>query len=342
MKRLLGCLALVGALAFASGTIARAGVVGDESGGSPTDPTNTTVIQTTTQKHFSDDLHRVVRGYAKVKLAPNFLDNDWDKGSLAGLTAAERAYLKTVTGLDNGSWYYIDLTGQTIRTDTGFDNTQYAQTGERTDRVTSVIRVDGGYLTVHQDTRNLYYERDVYQLVADVYDYSPLVLDLNRDGKLDVARNEWRPHAPEFYAENARFFDITGDGTPDFTEWKSLGAQDGILVRPENGKVENALQFFGTAGGYKDGFEKLSLVQDGNQDGWVEGAELEGLFLWIDANSDGKMQPAELRTLEEFGIVRISTDHKDYVGRFVTRDGTENLMWDWWPATKETRRFRAH
>ncbi len=342
MKRFLGCLALAGALTFASGTIARAGVVGDESGGSPTDPTRTIITQTTTKKHYTDDVHRVVRGYAKVRLAPNFLDNDWDRGSLAGLTASERAYLKTVSGLDNGSWYYIDLTGQTVQTNSGFTSSGYVQTGDETDRVTSVIRIDGGTLTVHQDTRNLYHERDVYQLVADVFDNSPLVLDLNQDGKLDVAHNEWRPHAPEFYVETARFFDITGDGTPDFTEWKSLGTKDGILIRPENGKVENALQLFGTAGGYKHGFEKLSLVQDANQDGWIEGAELEGLFLWVDSNSDGTMQPAEMRTLDEYGIVRISTDHNNFVGRFITRDGGEQVMWDWWPATKETRRFRAH
>ncbi len=339
MKRLVGGLAVMGLIALGGSGLAWAGVAGSESG--PNTPTNTTVVETTTQKHYSDELHRVVRGYAAVRLAPNFLDNDWDRGSLGNLTAAEKAYLRSVTNLDNGVWYAIDMTGQTLRAGSDFGPSDYAQTGQRTDRVTTVTRVDGGYLTVHQDTNNLYYERDVYQVVAEVYDASPLVLDLNGDGRLDVAQNEWRPHSPKFFAENARFFDITGDGTADFTEWMSLGPTDGLLVRPDNGKVENALQLFGTAGGYSDGFEKLSLVQDADRNGWVEGPELEGLFLWVDTNTDGQMQPTEMRTLDEFGIKKIATGHSNFVGQYVTGDGAEHVMWDWWPATKETRRFRA-
>lgn len=306
-----------------------------------TTPTNTTVIENETVRHNSDNTHRVVTGYAKKKLAPNFLDNDWDTGSFGNLTSAEKNYLRGITHLANGVHYYIDLTTGTMRKGNAFSNTGYQKTGEHTDRVTSTIRVDGGYLTVHQDTTHVYYERDVYQIVADVYDSSPLVLDLNGDGKLDVAKNEWQPHAPKFYTENARFFDITGDGTVDFTEWVSVGAGDGILVRPENGKVETALQLFGTAGGYTDGYEKLSLVQDSDNNGWVEGQELEGLYLWVDANSDGKMQNAELRNLSEFGIKKIGTAHRNFVGSYVTNDGAQHVMWDWWPATKETRKFRA-
>jgi len=339
MKRWLGGLVVIGVIALGGSGLAWAGVAGGETGADS--PTNTTVVDTTTQKHYSDAQHRVVRGFAARRLAPNFLDNDWDRGSLADLTAAERAYLKSVSDLDNQVWYAIDLTGQTLRTGSDFSPTDYVQTGQRTDRVTTVTRVDGGYLTVHQDTNHLFFERDIYQVVAEVYDASPLVLDLNGDGRLDVARNEWRPHSPRFFTENARFFDITGDGTQDFTEWMSLGPGDGLLVRPENGRVDNALQLFGTAGGYTDGFEKLALVQDRDGNGWVEGPELEGLFLWVDVDSDGQMQPTEMRTLDEFAIQRIATRHRNYVGQYVTRDGAEHTLWDWWPATKETRRFRA-
>lgn len=339
VARLLAC----GALLMSVGGVAFAGVTGDETG--PTTTTDTYRHQNV--YHDSTNKHRLVKGWAERQLGPTFWDNDWDTNTdqLAALGDAEKRYLDSLTGLKNKTQYFIDLTDRTIATTahrnsaSPFQDSDWKTYDTREDTTETTIRVDGGYLTVTEKTLHVYRERDVYELVADVYDSSPLILDLNGDGKVDTAKNDWRPHAPKFYEANARFFDITGDGTADFTEWVSPGAHDGILVRPENGTVENALQMFGTAGGFSDGFEKLSIVQDANEDGVIEGAELEGLALWVDANSDGLFEPSEMRSLAEFGITRLSTGHKNYVGSF-TANGQPFTMWDWWPAVKETRKFR--
>jgi len=106
------------------------------------------------------------------------------------------------------------------------------------------------------------------------------------------------------------------------------------------GKVEGALELFGTAGGFTDGFEKLSMICDHDNNGWVEGKELEGLKIWIDANHNGICEPEELHELSDFGITRISTRHENYVSSYQTADGSEHTLWDWWPASMEIRKFR--
>ena len=267
---------------------------------------------------------RYVMGCAAQALGPNFLDNDWDRidaGSWSNLTAADKAYLKTCSGLSNGTWYSIDLDNKTISTN-GFNDYSYSTT-DVLDPYTTVVT-----------TVNV-----TYELVLKVYDYSPLVLDLNEDGKIDVAKGNWRPHAPKFYRQYAKFFDITGDGADDYTEWMAPNANDGLLVMPENGEVKNALQLFGTAGGFRDGYEKLSIVCDKNNNGWVEGEELEGLALWIDSNNDAVCQKDELKKLSDYGVKKISTSHNDYVSKYEKEDGKTVTTWDWWPAMMETRKF---
>ncbi len=268
--------------------------------------------------------HRYVMGCAAEQLGPNFLDNDWDEvnaGSWSNLTAADKAYLKTCSGLNNGTWYSIDLTTHTVSTN-GFSDYSYNST-DVLDPYTTVVT-----------TVNV-----TYELVLKVYDYSPIVLDLNDDGKIDVAKNNWHPHAPKFYREFAKFFDITGDGADDYTEWMMPNTRDGLLVMPENGEVKNALQLFGTAGGYRDGYEKLSIVCDKDNNGWVEGEELEGLAIWIDENNDAVCQASELKQLSDYNIKKIATNHNDFVSKYETNDGKTSTTWDWWPAMMETRKF---
>jgi hypothetical protein len=178
-------------------------------------------------------------------------------------------------------------------------------------------------------------------MVLGVWDASPIVLDLNGSGRIDTAKNEWRPHAPTFYKEYASNFDLTGDGQKDLCEWFKPGTKDGLLCIPENGEVRNALQLFGTAGGYNDGYEKLSIICDKDKNGWVEGSELEGLMLWVDSNHDGICQPDEQHSLSEFGVKRISAKHNNYVSVYDTTDGNTHKTWDWWPSMMEViRKFK--
>jgi hypothetical protein len=278
-----------------------------------------------------------------------------------GLTKEEADFLTGMTGLSQNTWYNIDLTGGAYTTEympglkpddittgmltkTGFDD--YTKTLEEYTETTITYDFDPlnpfEVVELHEYNTYITIQNVLYQVIAVVYDYSPLVLDLDKNNRIDVANNDWRPHAPLFYGRYAKFFDMTGNGTQDFTEWKKASPADGLLVMPENGRVEGALQLLGTAGGYRDGFEKLSIVFDKDQNGWIEGQELNGLMIWIDRNNDAICQPDELHPLSDFNIARISTGHNDYVGKYQTTDGAYHTMWDWWPAVAEVRKVRAN
>jgi hypothetical protein len=295
---------------------------------------------TKAQDNHISEVHRVVTGKAEHNLG-NFLNNDWDGATVKGsglLTSEEKAYLGTLN-LSAGVWWYIDLTSHVVSS-SAFQNSSF-ETGreviteyitEKLDPFTTIVtKVETTIITI----------KDVsYQIILQVHDSSPLVLDLDNNGKIDTAKNDWRPHAPKFHTWAAKFFDITGDGTTDYCEWMMPTPGDGMLCIPEEGKVDTALQLFGTAGGYTDGYEKLSIICDKNNNGWVEGKELEGVKIWIDENNDAVCQPAELKDLQDYGIKRISTKHNDYVSKYETTSGEMRTTWDWWPATLETRKFR--
>ncbi len=163
--------------------------------------------------------------------------------------------------------------------------------------------------------------------------YDPLILDIKGNNKISVANNEWLPHAPKFYQQFVSKFDFTGDGVARTCEWVSDNP-DAFLVMPEKGRVDSVLQLFGNLGGYANGFDKLSTLCDTDKNGWVEGEELSGLALWIDANRDGICQPSELHSLQSFGVSRISTSEKNFAGSYQTTDGQTRTMWAWWPSVK--------
>ncbi len=282
------------------------------------------------QKDFSysqnvNITHRVVSGYAAVELGPNFLDNDWDlvlAGSWSNLTQADMNYLRSLTGLSNGVWYYIDLTARTG-----------AIPGQ--DQNTMPFQDFTEILSEGDTTINISH---TYSLILQVYDYSPIVLDLNNDKKIDVAYNYWLPHAPKFFTQNIVKFDITGDMVPDLVEWL-VGPNDGLLVEPGVKKVTSALDLFGTAGGYSNGFEKLATY-DKDKNGFVEGKELEGFKVWIDKNQNGICEENELFDIKQFNVKKLSVKHNGkFVSYYETNDGQKRLMWDWWPAAIEVKKI---
>ncbi|MGC8816100.1 MAG: hypothetical protein ACP5O4_07945 [bacterium] len=276
--------------------------------------------------------HRVVSGYAAYKLGPNFLDNDWDEvqaGSWSNLTQADRDYLRSITGLSNGVWYYIDLTDRQISAGRPFID--YNKTISTYNEILQEGDVEINITHVNQIAHT-------YQLILQVYDYSPIVLDLNNDKKIDVAYNYWLPHAPKFFTQNIVKFDITGDMVPDLVEWV-IGPNDGLLVEPGVNKVQSALDLFGTAGGYSNGYEKLATY-DKDKNGFIEGKELEGFKIWIDKNQNGICEENELHNISEFNIKRLSVNHNGkFVSYYETKDGQKKLMWDWWPAAIEVKKI---
>ena len=63
----------------------------------------------------------------------------------------------------------------------------------------------------------------------------------------------------------------------------------------------------------------------------VEGSELRGFYLWIDVNSNYKLDPGELHDLDDYGIISISTVHDgSYKSSAFKKDGSKMLIEDLW------------
>lgn len=156
---------------------------------------------------------------------------------------------------------------------------------------------------------------------------SPIVLDLNGDGKLDASGGQWMPHNGFVEGAKVVMFDINSDGFEDVIEWVS--PNDGILLMPGETANIDGTSLFGNTDGYKDGYEKLASF-DKNNDGKLTGEELKGMNVWIDENSDGKANAKEIKTLASLKITELAVTHKTYVSSFI-QNGQRKYSWDWWP-----------
>jgi len=90
-------------------------------------------------------------------------------------------------------------------------------------------------------------------------------------------------------------FDLDGSGELSWINWTD-GGRDGWLCedRDGDGLIRSGADLFGTAGGFRDGYEKLGLrCRDG--DGLVRGPELDGLLVWQDFDQDGRSGSGELK-----------------------------------------------
>lgn len=151
--------------------------------------------------------------------------------------------------------------------------------------------------------------------------YTPIALDLNRSGSIERI-------------EKVVAIDITGDGRIDnLREW--FAPTEGILIDTSipivDGMVTGEHLFGGDGKSYRDGFAKLADRKDSNGDGKVSGEELQDqLALWVDNNSNARMDKGELRSLDSEHIISLSTFHKDFKSYAVLSDGSFMLMEDVW------------
>jgi hypothetical protein len=283
--------------------------------------------------------------------------NDWFMGLLGQYFTMEQMrsidrQIQEIAGIDryyynynceSGSGYYYDSAAGRWTYGGGRAGKHY---GELVDKA---FWIDVDTARVIQVTSSRSFEADYYRgfgnspyvgkdvqigdtayRVLGARNWSPIVLDLDGDGEIDVARRQWLPHAPAFYTDRTGWFDLTGDRVPEYCEW--IGPRDGLLVLPqEDGRVVGAENLFGTAGGYRDGYEKMSVVLDRDGNGWVEGQELAGLKVWVDANGDAVADPAEMKPLSAYQVERIRVEHENFVSVYL-RGGSQMKVWDWWPS----------
>lgn len=158
---------------------------------------------------------------------------------------------------------------------------------------------------------------------------TPIVMDMDGDGKLEASNGQWIAHKLAVPKEKLVEFDINVDGFKELTEW--TGPNDGLLCEYKDGDMTAANLFSNEGGKYKNGFEKLSLL-DKNKDGKLDGEELSTLSVWVDKNGDAKVDDGEVSSVADLKITQISVEHKNLVASFI-QDGTRKPMWDWNPAT---------
>ncbi|TLU70679.1 beta strand repeat-containing protein, partial [Lichenicoccus roseus] len=101
-------------------------------------------------------------------------------------------------------------------------------------------------------------------------------------------------------SETSPFFDFTGSGVAEQTAW--LGAGNGLLT--------TAVPGLGSTSGLLTTFAQL-VSFDTNGDGVISGQELDNIFYWSDANSDGAAEQGEISSLSDLGVVSIALATKE-------------------------------
>jgi hypothetical protein len=107
-------------------------------------------------------------------------------------------------------------------------------------------------------------------------------------------------------------FDLDGSGLPQHWTWTTKEAGWLVYDRRGKGEVNSGLQLFGNVTFWlfwDNGYEALAALDD-NGDGLLTGAELQHLAIWHDHNGDGKVDPGEIKSLAELGIVALSCRHE--------------------------------
>ena len=137
-------------------------------------------------------------------------------------------------------------------------------------------------------------------------------------------------------------FDLMGDQSRRVWPW--VTPQTGILVwdPKHTGRIASGRQLFGSVTWWifwKDGFDPLAALDD-NHDGWLSGAELDGIAVWQDKNGNGISDPGEVVSASQFGIKRIAV-HAGGLREgilcqsqgIVMRDDSTRPLYDWTPTS---------
>ncbi len=125
----------------------------------------------------------------------------------------------------------------------------------------------------------------------------PVTLDLNGDGRIHYT---------------TATLDINLDSQLDRSGW--VAAEDGLLFHNKfgDGSLRETGQYqFAQTKGQTD-LQGLAEVFDSNQDGWLsaQDARFNEFSAWSDQNQDGKVDPGELRSLQDLGIESIHLVHE--------------------------------
>ncbi|HEY7577653.1 MAG TPA: calcium-binding protein, partial [Acetobacteraceae bacterium] len=168
---------------------------------------------------------------------------------------------------------------------------------------------------------------------------SPLVLDLTGLGVNLTPLSSLSP-----------YFDLSDSGFAHKIGW--IGKGTGLLaLDPSGGPISSGLQLFGTAGGAANGFAALAALAQPGATAFSAATSLTDpvtgqlysneLAVWADANGNGAVDPDELFSLSQLGIVSISlqpvaTDQSvagnsiNLTASYTLSDGTQRTIADVW------------
>ena len=169
---------------------------------------------------------------------------------------------------------------------------------------------------------------------------SPIVLDLNQNGKIDLV-NVWDDSTPIR-------FDLNGNGEKVRTGWVKSG--DGLLFWDKGtGCVENGTQLFGEytdsnngRASYANGFEALRAVVGYRDSTAIIPAEFQQLKVWRDINQNGQCEIYETDLASKYAK-EISLSFRSVpdppltedneirlLGEYIGIDGKKHVLADVW------------
>lgn len=150
--------------------------------------------------------------------------------------------------------------------------------------------------------------------------------------------------------ERAVRFDLRGFGAAE--RWPWVQAETAILVWDPagEGRITSARQMFGSYSWqlfWKTGFDALAALDD-NQDGWLRGAELDGLSVWRDRNQNAVSDPGEVTPLSMLGVIGLACTAPESEGihplhrqGVEMNDGRKLPLWDWTTSPLQTEPVAA-
>lgn len=143
----------------------------------------------------------------------------------------------------------------------------------------------------------------------ETQDKDPVYLDTNWDERLNVEGGK------------TISFDINGDGIMDIVhEWNT---KDGQLVCDANGngqiddgrEIMNETGVDGEQNKYRTGWDKARDLFDSNNDGIINGSELNKVHVWTDTNGNGKVDKGELKAARHVILLSIDTQNGEFIMR---------------------------
>ena len=105
-------------------------------------------------------------------------------------------------------------------------------------------------------------------------------------------------------------FDLAGDGSAHLWSWVRPNAAILVWDPRGRGSIASGRQLFGSTTWWclwDDGYQPLRALDD-DGDGQLAGAELDGIAVWRDFNSDGLSQPPEVQAARMLGVESIAVE----------------------------------